>query len=174
MEFIYKTPSFWKLVYLKLGKKGIWQYSLKNKFKTLEKILKCNMPWMHDEILNIWKIWVVTVRFQDPVSSFPLNLKRGENLFRTSQDKLCASLSISKVFLAVYYINLQKLALNLLLIILNAKTIYELVWTYETLQKLVLHSPIEVSLILGLNVADKFIYLMCWHSSCLWLIWQLS
>jgi hypothetical protein len=94
------------------------------------------------------------VRFQDPVSSFPLNLKRGENLFRTSQDKLSASLSISKVFLAVYYINLHKLALNLLLIILNTKTIYELVWTYGTLQKLVLHSPTEVSLILGLNVAD--------------------
>jgi hypothetical protein len=25
------------------------------KFKTLEKILKCNMPWMHDEIFNLEK-----------------------------------------------------------------------------------------------------------------------
>jgi hypothetical protein len=24
--------------------------------------LKCNMPWMHDEIFNSWKIWVVTGR----------------------------------------------------------------------------------------------------------------
>jgi hypothetical protein len=30
------------------------------KFKTLKKILKCNMPCMHDEIFILEKIWVVT------------------------------------------------------------------------------------------------------------------
>jgi hypothetical protein len=60
MEFIYKTLSFWKLVYQKLGKKGIWQYSLKNKVQNFEKDF--GMQYAMNAWWNFysWKIWVVT------------------------------------------------------------------------------------------------------------------
>jgi hypothetical protein len=56
MELILKCFLSKNLLYLKFGEKGhlnniLWRI----RFKTLEKTLKCKMPWMHDEIFNLEK-----------------------------------------------------------------------------------------------------------------------